>query len=367
MKRIIVISISIALIIVGCSSGGPAGDIDQSPKTDSEEMAEKKPVNLRIIAVGDIMLSRTVGLKIKNNSIYYPFELTRGITSAADLTFGNLETTLATTGERLPGKGIWFRAVPEAAEGLKDAGFDVLSLANNHILDYDTPALIETMEVLEQKHIGYVGAGRNLEQARRPIIVIKDGIRVGFLAYNEFYNYFWSYSYKRTFEATDDIAGTAPMEEDIIEEDIKNLKDICDIVVVSPHWGIEESNRVVAAQQQLAHRMIDWGADMVLGHHPHVLQGIEIYKGKPIVYSLANFVFDQNDENNKESMILEIFTKDSAITELHAYPIYIAEKGRPELAMGSKRDHILEKILKLSRDLGNEGVKEQDKVVFKLE
>jgi poly-gamma-glutamate capsule biosynthesis protein CapA/YwtB (metallophosphatase superfamily) len=367
MKRIFVICILMALLSNGCAGDRPIDDRSGDTKAEPEEAVEQQAVNLRIVAVGDIMLSRTVGAKIRNNSVYYPFELTSDITSSADLTFGNLETTLATTGERLPGKGIWFRAVPEAAKGLKYAGFDVLSLANNHILDYDTPALLETMDVLEKQHIGYVGAGKDLKQARCPIIVIKDGIRVGFLAYNEFYNYFWDYSYRRTFEATDETAGTAPLKEDIIEEDIKNLKKICDIVVVSPHWGVEESNRVVNAQQQLAHRMIDWGADMVLGHHPHVLQGIEIYNGKPIVYSLANFVFDQNDENNKESMILEIFTENSTIKEIHAYPVYIAEKGRPGLAEGAKREHILEKILKLSRDLGSQGIKEPDRVVFKLE
>ena len=106
------------------------------------------------------------------------------------------------------------------------------------------------------------------------------------MAYNEFYNYFWSYSYRRTFEATDSAAGTAPMKEELIKGDIEKLKKLCDVVVVSLHWGIENSNRITKAQQQLGYKIIDWGGDIVLGHHPHVLQGIEFYKEKLIVYSL---------------------------------------------------------------------------------
>lgn len=355
----------IILLLTGCSQPAsmPAGN--QFPGPQEEAAVDLQPSRLDIVAVGDIMLSRVVGSRIRNNSVYYPFEKTRDITSKADVTFGNLETTLATTGTKLPGKGIWFRAVPEASEGLKDAGFDVLSLANNHILDYDTPALMETIEVLEGAGIGHVGAGEDLGESRRPIIVVKNGIRVGFLAYNEFYNYYWSYSYKRTFEATEEIAGTAPLKEEIIEEDVKKLRSLCDILVVSLHWGVEESNRVTDSQRELAHQIIDWGADIILGHHPHVLQGVELYNGKLIAYSLGNFIFDQNDENNKQSMILHIFLEENEIKEVHAYPVYIVDKCQPQIPDGSLKEYIINKIARLSKSLGTEGTKEENKVVFK--
>ncbi len=361
MNRIVMILIIMGLIITGCSRM-PAVEVEQTPPAGQEE--EVGPLPLTLVAVGDIMLSRGVAGKIRDNSAHFPFEATKHITSKGDITFGNLETTIAATGTQLPGKGIWFRAVPHATEGLKDAGFDILSLANNHILDYDTPALIETMDNLERAGIGYVGAGENLEQARRPLIIVKNGVRVGFLAYHEFYHYFWSYSYRRSFEATEDTAGTTPMKEELIKEDIAKLKDLCDVVVVSLHWGIEDSNRVTRAQQQLAYKIVDWGADIILGHHPHVLQGIEFYNDSLIVYSLGNFVFDQNRENNNQSIILEIALEDNEIVRVAALPIYIYGNYQPGIPDDARKEYILNKIAQLSEALGTSVLKEEERVIF---
>ncbi|MBA1334689.1 MAG: hypothetical protein HPY66_2593 [Firmicutes bacterium] len=363
MKKIVFLLL-ICVILTACSRPEAVETGQVIQETEQEIVADPLPKQLVMAAVGDIMLARVVGSRIRNNSVNYPFEKTSFITSRADISFGNLETTLATSGTRLPGKVIWFQAAPETSIGLKNAGFDVLSLANNHILDYDTPALMETIATLETLGIGYVGAGENLEQARRPIVVVKNDVRVGFLAYNEFYNYYWSNSYKRTFEATQDIAGTAPMKAELIEEDIKKLRNLCDILVVSLHWGIEESNKVTKEQQELAHRIIDWGADMILGHHPHVLQGMEFYKGKLIAYSLGNFVFDQNDENNKQSMILEIFLEDNNVKEVHAYPIYIMDKSQPQIPQNQQKKIITKKITDLCRTFGTEGRVEDDRIIF---
>lgn len=363
MKKFVFLLL-VCAILTGCSGPETVETGQDIQEIEQADAADPSPKQLVMAAVGDIMLARVVGSRIKNNSVNYPFEKTSFITSRADISFGNLETTLATSGTRLPGKVIWFQAAPETSAGLKNAGFDVLSLANNHILDYDTPALMETISTLEDSGIGYVGAGENLEQARRPIVVVKNDVRVGFLAYNEFYNYYWSYSYKRTFEATHDIAGTAPMKEELIEEDIKKLRDLCDVLVVSLHWGVEESNRVTREQQELAHKVIDWGADMILGHHPHVLQGMEFYNGKLIAYSLGNFVFDQNDENNKQSMILEIFLEDNNVREVHAYPIYIMDKSQPQIPQNQQKKIIAKKIMDLSRNFGTEGREADDKIIF---
>ncbi|MDD2572897.1 MAG: CapA family protein [Bacillota bacterium] len=358
----------IILLLAGCA--GVAADRSEVPAPIEEEpseeaVAQPQPQKFRLIAVGDMMLTRGVGARIRRSSVHAPFDGVRHILETGDIVFGNLETTIATSGTQLPGKGIWFRAAPEVTEGLKEAGFDVLSLANNHTLDYDTPALIETVQNLQQAGIGYVGAGENLEQARRPLVVVKNGVRVGFLAYNEFYNYFWSYSYRRTFEATEDMAGTAPMKEELIREDVEKLKDLCDVVVVSLHWGIENSNRITPAQQQLGHKIIDWGADIVLGHHPHVLQGIEFYNDKLIVYSLGNFIFDQNGDNNNQSIILDIELKDGEIIEVAVYPIQIHDKHQPRIPDDSKKETILNRIEKLSEALGTSAQREEQGTVLR--
>ncbi|MGI6702584.1 MAG: CapA family protein [Clostridia bacterium] len=357
----------IILLLSGCA-GTPADELTEHIPTEEEPVketsAQPQPQRLRLIAVGDMMLTRGVGTRIARSSVHAPFDGVRHILEMGDIVFGNLETTIASTGSQLPGKGIWFRADPEVTEGLKEAGFDVLSLANNHTLDYDTPALIETIQNLEQAGIGYVGAGENLEQARRPLVVMKDGVRVGFLAYNEFYNYFWSYSYRRTFEATEDMAGTAPMKEELIREDIDKLKTLCDVVVVSLHWGIENSNRITPAQQQLGHKIIDWGGDIVLGHHPHVLQGIEFYNDKLIVYSLGNFIFDQNGDNNNQSIILDIGLEDGRIIEVAAYPIQIHDKHQPRIPDDTRKKTILDRIEKLSGALGTSVRREEHRTVL---
>ncbi len=369
MFKNIGVTVLIILTLVGCTQFTanepivPAGDIDEAiPKADNSIMEEAGEIIL--MAVGDIMLTRGVGARINKSSVHTPFDDVRHIFKTADILFGNLETSIATSGAQLPGKVIWFRAAPEVTEGLKEAGFDVLSLANNHILDYDTPALMETIENLEASGIGYVGAGEDLEQSRKPLIVIKGGTRVGFLAYNEFYDYFWSYSYRRTFEATEDIPGTAPMKDDLIKEDIKRLRDLCDVIAVSLHWGIEDSNRVTLEQRKLGRKIIDWGGDIILGHHPHVLQGIEYYNGKPIVYSLGNFIFDQNGDNNNQSIILEVKLKDGEIIETAAYPIQIHDKHRPGIPMDARKDIILDRIERLSVELGTTVRRGEQRVTF---
>lgn len=364
MKKLLILCIGIMISISGCYQQSVVETEQKLPESEKEVVSERHPTRFTIVAVGDIMLARGVGGWIRRNSVNYPFEHTREIISGGDIAFGNLETTLATSGTKLPGKGIWFRAVPEAAQGLKNAGFDILSLANNHILDYDTPALMETIETLERWHLGNVGAGENLKKARQPLMIIENGMKVGFLAYNEFYNYYYSYFYKRNFEATDVQAGTAPMKEELIEEDVKRLREICDIVVVSLHWGTEDSNNTNNNQKELAHKIIDWGADVILGHHPHVLQGLEFYKGKPIAYSLGNFVFDQNDENNKQSIILEIVFEDNYVNQVSATPVYIVNKSQPVVPEDWRKEYIIDKIIKLSNKMGTKGLKKEDRAVF---
>jgi poly-gamma-glutamate capsule biosynthesis protein CapA/YwtB (metallophosphatase superfamily) len=367
MQRCIVFIILITALAAACEASPADSAVHQPPAEQSAEevISRPEPRKVSLIAVGDIMLTRGVGSRIKRTSVHVPFDGVRHILESGDIVFGNLETTIATSGKQLPGKGIWFRADPGVTKGLKDAGFDVLSLANNHTLDYDTPALLETIQNLEQAGIGHVGAGENLEQAKRPLIVIKDGVSIGFLAYNEFYNYFWSYSYRRTFEATADTAGTAPMKEEIIKEDIQKLKELCDVVVVSLHWGIENSNRITTAQQQLGHEIIDWGGDIVLGHHPHVIQGIEFYNDKLIAYSMGNFIFDQNGDNNNKGIILEIVLEDENITRVVAHPIQIHDKHQPRIPTDHKKEQIMNRIESLSKELGTLVEKEEQRVILK--
>jgi len=326
------------------------------------------PPELALVAGGDIMLStnRASGIAMAKYGYAYPFEGIKEKLAAGDLTFANLESPISTKGKKLAGKGITFRSDPTVIEGLKYAGIDVVSLANNHILDYDDAALLETLNLLDEAGIKRVGAGKDLAEARSPVILDKDGLKVAFLAYSDMADIFFSYSYKKVFAAAEERPGVAPFDLDLILEDVKTVSAKADIVIVSLHWGVEDSNDTTLEQREMAYRIIDAGADAILGHHPHVLQGVEIYKGKPIAYSLGNLVFDQINENNKQSMILKLNYKDDNWEDIRAYPVYMEAKGHPAIASGAKKDEILNKIAKLAQKLGTEVQIEENSIVFLL-
>lgn len=342
-------------------------DEDRDYELNYEEEKIEKENNIKIIALGDIMLGRGVGNILRKNGINLAYEDFKNIFEDSDILFGNLESPISDKGKKLPGKGICLRARPEMIEVLKKAGFDLVSLANNHIVDYDSEGLIDTINILEENSIGYVGAGENIHEARKPYIMDIKDTSVGFLAYEKFAHIYYSNSYKRRFVATEDTPGTAPLDIDVILEDIGYIKDKVDTVIVSLHWGVEESNNITEEQRKLAHKLIDNGVDIILGHHPHVIQPIEIYKGKPIVYSMGNYIFDQNDENNKQGMVVSISIEDKDIKEIKAIPLYIKNKSNPIIPKGEKGKYIMNKIINLSKKVNTEGVIEGDNVIFKVE
>lgn len=249
-----------------------------------------------LTAVGDIMLGWGVEERIKGGPSGYPFESVTPILKSSDITFGNLEAPLTIESEKAVwdytkildkpviidgktyGSSIYCKADPIAAETLSHAGFNVLSLANNHIMDYGQEGLNETLEVLAKHNIKTVGAGKNLLESRKPAIFRINGVNVGILAYCD------------TYIAGKRRPGVAPTK--YIEQDIKNLKDNADFIIVSIHQGMDVSEYPLKSEIEQMHRIIDWGANIVLRHHPHVVQGVEEYKGGIVLYSLGNFVFD---------------------------------------------------------------------------
>lgn len=308
------------------------------------------------IALGDVMLARHVATKMKEHGLDYPFARVKDLLASGDLVFANLESPLGVKGTPIPNKLIWFRGPPEGASVLRNAGVHVVSLANNHILDYDSENLIETLELLDQHEIAWTGAGRDLQEARRPAILKIDGVTVAFLAYTEFAsaNLFWSYQYPRTFLAGPGVPGCAPMDLSMVTEDVARARNQADVVVVSYHWGQEYVNHPQSFMgqdlQEVARRTIDAGADMVLGHHPHAIQGIEIYRGSIIAYSLGNFVMDQTRPVTTESMMLRIGLSKSGARSLQVLPVRISEH-RPALATGDDAKYIMDKIRAISLPL----------------
>jgi len=164
--------------------------------------------------------------------------------------------------------------------------FDAVSLANNHTGDFGPAAFGQMLDFLNQAKIPYFGGGRDLQQAHTPLLFKRQGITIAVLGYNEFF--------PRSFEADVDRPGSAWSDDDQVVADIKAARQIhqADVVIPFMHWGVEDEPYATTRQQRLARLMIDAGADAVVGSHPHVTQNTEFYKGRPIVYSLGNFVFD---------------------------------------------------------------------------
>ncbi len=329
--------------------------------------------DLRIVAVGDILLGRGVESRLEKNgkSFEYPFEKTVDILKRGDVVFGNLEepitdSTKSLLGINQGGKYVLKNKV-KAFEGIKYAGFNLLSLANNHILDYYEKGLFDTINILDSNGIAHSGAGKNLEEARKPAILEKNGYKIAMLSYTDMSEVLYKGSPQLMFIAGKDKPGVAPRKIEYIMEDVLKAREQADLLIVSLHWGKEESFDVLPEQIEMAHRLIDSGVDIILGHHPHQFHGIEIYKGKPIVYSMGNFIFDQNDPENQESFILDLGYTNKKLTSLTATPVRTVDKMQVVPQSGTAASGMLIREADLSYELGSQCRIENSKLIFDLD
>ncbi len=279
-----------------------------------------------LLFVGDIMLCRGVRHMVEKHGEDYtfPFLYISETLQSADILFGNLESMISDKGVNI-GSIYSFRAHPQAIDGLTYAGFDIVSLANNHAFDYDREAFEDTMHRLTDNNILYTGAGFNIEEAHSPTIIeLEDKTKVGFLGYTEF---LFPYAY-----ANENRSGITMFSMDNMKKDIEKGKQNVDILVVTFHYG-EEYQKIQNENQEFISRMaIDYGADIIIGHHPHVTQEVEEYKNKYIAYSLGNFVFDQYfSEETMKGFMIEAKVKDKEIVEINKIHYKLNEYFQPQL------------------------------------
>ncbi|MCD6312034.1 MAG: CapA family protein [Elusimicrobia bacterium] len=311
---------------------------------------------ISIIAVGDIMLGRHIAKDMKKAGKGYshPYKLMKKMISSADIAFANLECPVSAKGATT-GKKYSFCAGTRSLEGLLYAGFDVLSLANNHIMDYGPAAFSETLKLLKKNKITVVGAGNNSKEAKRPGLFKFGNTRIAFLAYDCTFR--WSF-------ATDKKAGTAPGRIKEIQQTISEVKKVSDIIIVSFHWGNEYAGKASKYQKNLAHKTIDAGADIIIGHHAHVIQEIELYKEKPIIYGLGNFIFDQAFGDTGKGLAVKFIIRHNKLNKVVCVPITRNyDKYYPRPADDKMRKEIESYILKIS-DFSNVKHKIDDFLVF---
>ncbi|MEK7113332.1 MAG: CapA family protein, partial [Patescibacteria group bacterium] len=267
-------------------------------RTDVAPVYERDFVSLTF--GGDMMLDRGVETSVNKNfdgNFSALFE-NLGILKKTDISFANLEGPASDIGKDR--QNLYsFRMHPSTIPALKGAGISVVSVANNHVGDWGRDAYLDTLERLKENEIFYTGGGVNRIEAEQPIIIEKYGIKIGFLAFSDV-GPDW-------MQADEDKAGLLIARDPRFEEIITNASKQVDHLVVSFHFGDEYKTIHNARQEDLAHKAIDSGAKIVIGHHPHVIQDTEIYKNGFIAYSLGNFIFDQSwSKDTMRGMLLEI-------------------------------------------------------------
>lgn len=333
-----------------------------------------------VVAVGgDILIKSNIARIVLENNRDYLFSGLRPILKKANVIFANLETPITTSNKKNNDKDPslpFLKIIPEIAEAFSEAPIHVLGLANNHILDYGIEGLKETIMNLEKLRISYVGAGMGLEESRKLVIKEAGNKKVGFLAYSN-NNY-----------ADRDRPGCAPIREDIILKDLKRYRDNCDFLIVSLHLGIVYSNYPLMEHMNLARKIIDNGADIVIGHHPHVFQGMEIYNGGIIMYSLGSLIYDLTNDEDKNAIvnctlykeglcdssndhmrlregILALFGFLENRLTIELIPVFQDNLEIPRVPDDERAEKILDRFYRLLNDLSNPNLPER-KVLKKL-
>ncbi|MCA9980344.1 MAG: CapA family protein [Anaerolineales bacterium] len=295
---------------------------------------------VHLAAVGDIMLSRTLGNVIASGNITYPFAAVVDYLRPVDVTVGNLETALGSGGEPAP-KAYPFISPPASADALALAGFDVVSLANNHGMDYGPETLLEGMALLRAQNVQPVGAGANWDEAHAPVIIESNGLRLAFLGYVNVPVEARSGFDTKTWDATADTPGLAWGTAEVITRDVTAVSARPDVdhVIVILHSGYEYQVSVNPIQEELAYSAIDAGATAVLGHHAHILQRLEIYNGGFIAFGLGNFAF--NIDGPPRTAILHLWLDKEGVTDFSLIPAMVTGTGAPRLATPEEADAIL--------------------------
>jgi len=303
---------------------------------------------ITIGAVGDIMLGGRWAPLLKKKGYDHPFDGVAATLAANDINLANLESPIANGGKEYAAKKFRFRAEPDVAKAVRKAGFSLVTLANNHSMDFGPEALTETMANLGAAGITWIGAGENLAEARRAAFFTVKGKKIAFLGY--------SLTQPVEFFAARQRPGVAPGYKNIFTPDIARARREADYVIVSFHWGKEGQSFPTSLQRSIAHQAIDAGADVIIGHHPHVLQGIERYAKGIIFYSLGNFTFASKSTMADQSVIIRL-RLDDALRAAEILPLDVLYRRvgfQPRRLSGKPAEDVIERLNSLSKALKTE-------------
>jgi len=275
----------------------------------------QKSAKVKIVAVGDMMIGNWGEDLLYKYGANYPFEKVAPYLKEADIATGNLEGPHCGVGKAMDKKYV-FRISPKWLAGYKWAGFDVLNVANNHAMDYGGECFLQSNRNIRKLGMDLCGGGKNVYDGNRPAVIERNGTRIAFLGY--------SATYPKEAWAGAKTPGTIFPERSRVINAVKEASNKYDLLVVHFHWGGEGRTVPKDYQKDLAHLVIDNGADLVIGHHPHLLQGIELYKGRLIFYSLGNFIFASYSKRAKTSVMVAVeLEKTGKIFKARVVPVNV--------------------------------------------
>ena len=344
----------LALVIFALSSHSPQRTTTSENSVDTENANENQtgkatgPYSVSFTTTGDLIFWREVADYIDKNGGESALANIDEYLAKADVTISNLESPLSDDeSEPIIDKDVYIIGRPSAIEGMKNSGIDIVSLANNHIMDYTGPALEDTLDALDDAGILHAGAGMTEDEASELAETTVNGASIAFLS--------WTDIIPNYFLAHDDEPGvvTARLAMDDACKRVREAKATHDIVIVAMHWGMEYEDYISDYQQSTpAHQLVDAGADVILGNHPHVMQGIEFYKGALIAYAHGNCVFWQKYDHTHESILLDFDITQDGIGNVVVTPLYLDDKyGIPDFASDAQAQQTLSRLEEISEGM----------------
>lgn len=291
--------------------------------TSGVEGAEEGSIH--ILFLGDTAFLEPQGSKIQRELNYNPLRPFKEFFDEADYVIGDHEATIdgRSVGGRLSGKAYTFSIPTESIKRYKEVGIDAFSYANNHARDYGSNGVNHTIDLLRKNGIGVFGAGKNLEEANKPLYVEIRGTTFAFFGYNSIETFY--------SQAKVSTPGTAGLNESYIKRNIEEAKSRADIVIVFPHWGKEHSTALTDTQITWTRKFINYGVDAIVGAHPHVRQKYEVKDGVPVAYSVGNFFFPGMSKypNAQKGMIAEIVVENKRVKEIVFHQTQMSDSGVP--------------------------------------
>lgn len=308
------------------SSAVNTPDTDTSDNGSSIQTSKNAKETLLINFAGDTIFSGKVADKMNQNGIDYPFKYVKDLFQKDDLTILNLETPVTTRGIGAKNKQFVFKAHPDAIKAMKDAGVDAVNVANNHTLDQGEQGLLDTLDHLKANNIPFAGAGRNSDEAYAPVYIERKGMKIALFGFTRVLPELgWNARAGRP-----GLAGVYNEDVNLAVKSIQDARKKANLIIVVAHWGKERVTVPDNNQTTLAHSFIEAGADLVIGGHPHVLQGVEQYKGKWIAYSTGNFIFTKATNRPKtwDTAVFQARCTTKGNCDLRMIP-YFTEIGQP--------------------------------------